>query len=92
MNIDYEARATDYLYNEDSRFRVENRTSGDIYVTVTRGATDFTFSYLRDGQWRLAYLSTWGNTNSPTGPTVGASGYVLTDPDNIAELDYRSER
>lgn len=78
---------TEYLTEGRLTATPERSASCPAKVTAEKGCTTVTFSYGRDGKWRMTSVNTYGNHSFVNGEGCDATGYVITDMGTMELLD-----
>lgn len=81
-----DARVSHIITLPVSKARKGGQHSSDS-LQFSEGCDDYTFRKGRDGVWRWAFVSTYGNTSFVSGDAVGASGFNVTDRRSIQHLN-----
>lgn len=60
----------------NARYSTSRTTTDTVVMGV--GVTEYQFSKGADGNWRLIYVNTYGNTSGVYGTVCDASGFVVS--------------
>lgn len=85
MNTNHADTVTEYLGSGKLTATPERSVFAPAKVTAEKGCT--TFSYGRDGKWRMTSINTYGNHSFVNGEGCDATGYVITDEATMELLD-----